>query len=312
MNPIHESISVVLLGMMGAPIWCGLVLSAFAVGWVGCRWSRIGKSESDATSRSALKLLRDVFLKTENISRDLIEYRELLAGLAHRVNSADDTESSAQLLSQSMKLNLHLQERLEESERALREQTEQLAIYISEARVDAHSGLNNRRSFDEELERQFAYWRRSRHRFSLVMIDVDHFKSINDRYGHQAGDFVIRAIGTSLKQTLRTSDFIARYGGEEFAAVLRGSDLDMAHRAAQRCCEAIRNCSVIYHGTTIPVTASCGVATAIEEEDSQKLLARADEALYQAKALGRNTVVIHDGMTFQRGLVIENVGACHV
>ena len=301
MGRVNEVLQSRLIGaIFNEPIWACLILLAFAFGWMVARWRADRKrADSDLESRNALNLLQDVSHRTGNISREITEYRELLADLAQRVDGPNGSDSATDLLSQFMNLNRHLQQRLVDSERTLQEQSEQLHVYISEARVDSHSGLHNRRSFDEEMERHVAYWRRKRHPFSLVMIDIDHFKSINDRYGHQAGDAVIQSIAASLRQTLRTSDFVARYGGEEFAAVLRGSDLEMGIRAAERCCEAIRDCGTMYHGQRLHVTASCGVATIQEEEDAKRLIERADQALYRAKESGRNTVVVHDGADFQ-------------
>lgn len=292
-------------------VWLCVAPVAFLMGWIACRWTKFAKrAEIEFASHSALKLLRDVFDRTDNISRELIEYRDLLAGLANRVKTSDQAESSSELLSRFMELNEHLQQRLEDSERALQEQTSQLAMYISQARIDSHSGLHNRRAFDEELDRQVAYWGRNHHPFSLIMIDIDHFKSINDRFGHQTGDMVIQSIGAVLKQTFRNSDFVARYGGEEFVAVLRGADLAMATCAAERCCEAIRERPIEHQGATVRLTASCGVATILENEDGPKLIKRADEALYQAKARGRDNVVVHDGSDFQIDRHCDSTLAC--
>ncbi|RYZ89578.1 MAG: sensor domain-containing diguanylate cyclase [Proteobacteria bacterium] len=153
------------------------------------------------------------------------------------------------------------------------------------AHDDGLTGLKNRRSFDQRLREEIARSRRTRVSFSLVLLDIDHFKMINDNWGHSIGDEVLRLLASLLNQTLRTVDIIARYGGEEFAFILPGTGTLGGFRAAERCRDAIANYSWPYQ----QVTASCGVTT-WENEDEHTILVRADSALYMAKEKGRNCV----------------------
>jgi diguanylate cyclase (GGDEF)-like protein len=133
--------------------------------------------------------------------------------------------------------------------------------------------------------------RRSRRPVSLLMIDVDHFKPVNDDYGHLCGDAVLAAVGARMLSAFRTSDLKCRLGGDEFLVLLPETSLEGAHHAAETVRKAISEVEVLWHGQAIRVTASVGVATALPNElDPTPLIAGADEALYRAKHEGRNCV----------------------
>jgi diguanylate cyclase (GGDEF)-like protein len=127
---------------------------------------------------------------------------------------------------------------------------------------------------------------------SLVMFDVDHFKKINDTYGHPAGDYVLARISAKVSETVRQEDLFARYGGEEFALMLRESAVDKALRCAERCRKAVDSADFTFNGTPIKVTISLGVATLFDTDFAQPedLIAAADKYLYRAKRGGRNRV----------------------
>ena len=167
-----------------------------------------------------------------------------------------------------------------------RSELEELAIR------DSLTQAYNRREFLRHIEEEARRCRRTRRPFSLLMVDIDHFKSINDTYGHPAGDEVLKNIVARLRSSARPTDFIARYGGEEFALILPETDGTNAIPVAERLREAIAAQPVaITADKSIRLTASFGVATYLEEtEEIEHLIARADEALYQAKHAGRNCV----------------------
>ena len=182
----------------------------------------------------------------------------------------------------------------------LRDQTQQIQVHAAEARTDALTLLANRRAFDEELARRIAEFRRHRSTFSLIMADVDRFKKVNDTYGHQIGDEVLRGVARLLRRKVREIDFVARYGGKEFAIILPATNLDDASKAAMRMCEAIEKRQFDCDEKGIRVTLSSGVAELLDYEDGNMLVARADKALYAAKDGGRNCAYRHDGETVGR------------
>ena len=156
------------------------------------------------------------------------------------------------------------------------------------ARVDALTGLQNRNSANERLRQEFLRLKRSGHLYVVLFMDIDFFKAINDTYGHDTGDQVLRHVATVLKDTLRESDFVARYGGEEFLAVLPETNAEGALRLA----ETVRQ-TVSRHAFPVAerVTVSIGVAMATDQDKNEEVaVRRADTALYQAKADGRNAV----------------------
>jgi diguanylate cyclase (GGDEF)-like protein len=159
------------------------------------------------------------------------------------------------------------------------------------ALTDPLTGLGNRLALDQELERQEGERIRYGRRFSLLVMDLDHFKAVNDKGGHAAGDRVLRHVATVLLSILRDPDHAYRFGGEEFVAVLTETDRDGARVVAQRLREEIED--LVFPpdlGKLPPVTASVGVAQADDSEEG--VLARADRALYEAKRSGRNRVCV--------------------
>lgn len=157
------------------------------------------------------------------------------------------------------------------------------------ATQDSLTGLLNRGAFDHHLALEFDRSRRYRRPLALVMIDIDYFKAVNDRYGHVTGDRVLSAVGQQFKSTLRTCDIAGRYGGEELAVVLPETGLEGAFLAAERARVAIEDLVVHDPGVVLRVTVSAGVATLTDgHADLSAMVGSADRALYQAKRLGRN------------------------
>ena len=161
------------------------------------------------------------------------------------------------------------------------------------AATDALTGLPNRRSFMEALGRSLDRAQNDPSRKLCVAIfDIDHFKRINDRFGHPAGDEVIREVGVRAETSLRTRDFVGRIGGEEFAIVLPKAEIEGAKTVCERLRLAIDGRPVRHRDAIIPFTISVGVAEFQSGDDIDHIMARADEALYEAKTGGRNQVRI--------------------
>jgi len=165
------------------------------------------------------------------------------------------------------------------------------SLYKTEATTDPLTGLLNRRGFMERVELLISRQARGGGRVSLLMFDLDHFKSINDRYGHLAGDAVLAEVGKRFHQVLRTSDLKARYGGEEFIGVLPATSLQGAGCVAETLRRELASRPVPWNDQALNVTASLGVTQAEPDElDIEKIIARADGALYRAKQQGRNRI----------------------
>ncbi len=157
--------------------------------------------------------------------------------------------------------------------------------------TDSLTGLYNRKRLDDILAEQFARFRRNLRPFAVLMLDLDHFKSINDSHGHVAGDQVLADVAAILKQSIRSSDYAARYGGEEFVLVLVDTAADAALDTAERIRSVVENRRSGGTDERIPVSVSVGVAYSRETDGSgEEVLARADGALYEAKRNGRNRV----------------------
>jgi diguanylate cyclase (GGDEF)-like protein len=160
--------------------------------------------------------------------------------------------------------------------------------------TDHLTGLYNRLTFDSHLDLKFSQAIEQSERLSLVMLDIDNFKTINDTYGHQVGDECLKAVAEYLRQAnLRKADFVARYGGEEMAIVLTNTDIKGAEEISQRICDGLSQIQLHADAGTIVLTASFGIAELVynQVENITQLIKLADDALYKAKALGKNQVV---------------------
>jgi diguanylate cyclase (GGDEF)-like protein len=166
------------------------------------------------------------------------------------------------------------------------EQFEKLAV------TDELTGLYNRRAFASMGEKEVGRARRYQRPLALILFDIDHFKDVNDSYGHLFGDHVLRVLTERVTRTTRTTDIVCRYGGEEFIVLMPEAGRDEAVAMAERLRQEISRMTIVTAGSTLSLTISLGVAELArnEDEDFEGLVSRADRAMYQAKAAGRNTV----------------------
>jgi diguanylate cyclase (GGDEF)-like protein len=166
-----------------------------------------------------------------------------------------------------------------------------LAALQHKARHDSLTGLLNRRAMEEAMGAQMQRGRRTGETHSLLMLDLDHFKSINDGFGHSVGDLVLQHVAAILHANVREIDHVARVGGEEFLVLMPGASLDTVRGAGERLCEQLAADPLQFHGARIDLSVSIGVAQWADiSEEMSRLRVRVDTALYQAKALGRNRV----------------------
>ena len=174
----------------------------------------------------------------------------------------------------------------------LEQETRQLRARMLEAHhialQDAVTGLPNRAAYDERVDQEFIRWKRFAEPLSMLVWDIDDFKSVNDRFGHQAGDKALRVIAKILKERLRESDFIARYGGEEFVCLLCGTETEAARKVAEEMRQSVADSGFHAGGKAVVLTSSCGISSFRDGDDPAGVFARADKALYQAKGNGKN------------------------
>ncbi|WPN98436.1 GGDEF domain-containing protein [Pseudomonas sp. MUP55] len=240
------------------------------------------------------------------------QIREQVDGLQSSVQEAADLDSLKQVLESHLEgllgtMDEHRQQRDQrEQEVAARLQglaervanmeqeaqgyREHLEIQRQKALIDPLTGLPNRAAWSERLDHEVNAWHQRGNNLSLAMLDLDHFKRINDGYGHLAGDRVLKIIATVLRKRLRPTDFIARFGGEEFVLLMPDSALADALAVGEALRAAIEACPFHFKGEPVTITVSMGVAQFQPGERSDLALKRADEALYKAKSAGRNQV----------------------
>jgi diguanylate cyclase len=192
-----------------------------------------------------------------------------------------------------MKQNQTLEDELNKSSKAMRELQRDLELVRKEALTDGLTNLSNRKAFDAEIRRVAREAHKDGTAFSLLMLDIDHFKSFNDNYGHQVGDQVLRLVARTLTDGVKGRDMAARFGGEEFAILLPETNINAAVKVAEYLRRAVAGKEVINRNSGDKlgrITLSGGVAQYVAGESVEDMIERADAALYTAKHNGRNQV----------------------
>ncbi len=260
-----------------------------------------------------LQVASDGHADSRSAARELdTQIREQVDGLQSSVQEAADLDSLKQVLESHLEgllgtMDQHQQqrdqrehevaerlkglaERVANMEQEAQGYREHLEVQRQKALIDPLTGLPNRAAWSERLDHEVNTWHQRGNSLSLAMLDLDHFKRINDGYGHLAGDKVLKIIASVLGKRLRPSDFIARFGGEEFVLLMPDSPLEDALAVGEMLRAAIEACPFHFKGEPVTITVSMGVAQFQPGERSDLALKRADEALYRAKAAGRNQV----------------------
>lgn len=223
---------------------------------------------------------------------DLDSLKQVLEShLEGLLGTMDEHQQQRDLREQEVSARLKgLAERVAHMEQEAQGYREHLEVQRQKALIDPLTGLPNRAAWSERLDYEVNAWHQRGNSLSLAMLDLDHFKRINDGYGHLAGDKVLKIIANVLSKRLRPTDFIARFGGEEFVLLMPDSALADALAVGEVLREAIAACPFHFKGEPVTITVSMGVAQFQAGERSDLALKRADEALYRAKAAGRNQV----------------------
>jgi diguanylate cyclase (GGDEF)-like protein len=182
-------------------------------------------------------------------------------------------------------------EKLKEKIRYLEGKVKKLS---NEVKTDFLTDIANKKAIYDELSKQESAYKRYNTNYSVVFFDIDHFKNVNDTYGHDAGDVILKSLGLLFKRYARDIDTIGRFGGEEFVAILPNTDKQGAYRFAEKIRSIVEKTKFMYKNTRIPITISGGVAERKEVSSKEELLKKADERLYLAKKSGRNKVCAED------------------
>ena len=284
----------------------GLLIFGVVIGWWLKPVSKVsGESQPENNPVENPEALIEMATKIQNltqeVARDVGEHNSRVEEINNELCSADadDHDGVVLLVERLVKENQEMQNRLNSADEKLQQQAEEIASQTEAARTDTLTGLPNRRAFDEEIDRLIEEYKLGSAPFSLVMVDVDRFKSFNDTYGHQTGDHVLEMLGEVLRATSRDIDMPVRLGGEEFTVLLPATEVFPACSVADRIRQTLEKSEITADGKTLSVTASFGVAQSMPGEQADSILRRADEALYEAKENGRNNVHMHDGEKIQ-------------
>lgn len=213
----------------------------------------------------------------------VVIYMAMMTFLARITRDRIREATIAQLAVKTLTAELHTSL---EAERKLHQELSALA------RTDVLTGISNRRGILESLETELAKCRRLGWPLGLLMFDLDHFKNINDRFGHSAGDAALIAVVQTLQSGLRETDVLGRIGGEEFIAILPALELDACRATAERLRTAVEQINLVFEECAVPISISIGVGSYRDGEDVDRLLNRLDKSLYAAKRNGRNRVEV--------------------
>ena len=296
----------------GASIYIGagvafvvLAFFSFPVNWARS-WSTAKSSfekRQDVSSASvALQKQFSQFLALISESVTNVErHGDALRLYDERLRNVPSDDILRTIICDLIKSNETYRRQSDELERRLREarsQAQQLQVRVRQAEImaslDPLTGIANRRKFDDELRRLVALSHEEQTPLCLIMVDIDHFKAVNDTFGHRAGDAVLRQFSELLTASVRSTDLVARYGGEEFALILPKAPLGNGYEIAERGRDAVQKKSWINFDNCerLQLTASFGIADIRDGEQPIDLIKRADAKLYEAKANGRNRVAV--------------------
>ena len=226
-----------------------------------------------------------------SISKSFEEIRSFVLGKLKAIRTALESKRKQD---ESYLQNAHekmgdLQKGFERMKKEIGQVQKKTKILEQEILLDNLTGIYNRRAYELRIREEISRFQRYGQPFSLVLFDIDHFKKVNDQFGHQAGDKCLREIAARIRPSLRDSDFLARYGGEEFIIILPGTGEEDAHRVAEKIRSLIEKTRFVYQGAEVPVTISLGVTQVqSSDQDSELPFRRVDAAMYQAKKEGRN------------------------
>jgi diguanylate cyclase len=264
-------------------------------------------SELDASLDRSAETRRDALRDSQALQTQV---QEEMSSIQMSVESATDIDGLKRTVYQGLAtVQGHVARHLESAQRRDQEAEEQIGLMgerlrrleVESERLrrqarrardqavrDSLTGLYNRLAYEERAAQAYGHWKRYGDPLSLLVVDVDHFKQVNDRFGHAAGDRALKALAERLAGNVREADFLARYGGEEFVVLMPKTDRTAAATAAEKLRALVETCPFQYREARVPITVSCGVAEFLPGDTAEQVFDRADRALYRAKQAGRN------------------------
>lgn len=285
--------------LAGLPIPMALAAVAL-LGYLVGNWRRRRIEFHKTNARRELRRAKSIIRSLEDISTELRSnltqhqssirlFRQRVGELAGNNKMADWRQLSEEA-DRALRPTMRLATQIAQAYDELRQQMN-LLMTFTEIRTDPLTGLSNRRGMDDSLDTLFGLMSRYGNPFSIMILDVDHFKRVNDEQGHLFGDQILQKTAILLEECARDTDIVVRYGGEEFVILMPETELDGATAFAERVRMEVEQ--------DLPITVSCGAATAGDGDTGDKLFSRADQALYKAKNTGRNAAYGHNGTSIE-------------
>ncbi|HBJ35916.1 MAG TPA: hypothetical protein DDZ51_14445 [Planctomycetaceae bacterium] len=305
---------LLLLAATNAGLIAGYLIPRKGVSATGVQdnWIQNAKADVATVAKPASDFLSAVQRITLDIAANVGEHSKQVHAISTDLQESgcDVTTIIARLIS----ANDSMEKQLEDAESRMKDQAAMIEVHVTEARTDALTKLANRRVFDDEIQKHFQMFESQGTPATLLMLDIDYFKKLNDSYGHLTGDEVLRSTAGLLAKAVRNGDVVARYGGEEFAVILPQSTALDAIPIAKQLRNVLSQFTPKIDNKTIHLSASAGMAGLLPNDTIKSWIQRADEALYHAKSKGRDCGYWHDGQLLHRidSAVNAPVAACEV
>lgn len=276
--------------------------------------SETSPSAAESSGNSPVELAKKIITLhelTTHVGAQVNQHSQRVTEITDSIESPNQAEATIVMAAgKLLAANEQLTSDLEAAKKEIELQRDQIAASMQEARTDPLTNLPNRRALEYEMVRVSAQHRRTSSPFSLLVLDIDHFKRFNDQFGHMVGDQLLKCVSRRLSDLFKDSEFVARYGGEEFVAILPKTTLEEACKAADRVRHECARSPYRVGELDLKVTFSIGVKEVASGESEKEVFLKADRALFAAKNGGRNCCYYHNGATTQRYVAIENNVAC--
>ncbi len=308
MSPLLVDILVLAIA-----ISAGLTSGWWLQFWTNHKQNHVSHEEHQETREKDQNHTKNAMRQLQTLAADVAaqvgEHSERVLEINSELTSLDahDADSVMDAVARLVEANARMHEQLSSAERRLEEQAREIESHLSEARTDALTQIRNRRAFDEEMQKCVDSFKQQERPSSVMMLDIDYFKTFNDAHGHNAGDEVLKSVANTLRSSVAGSAVVCRYGGEEFAIIFPGTTLSIARSAAERARSAVARTQIDFQGKILAVTVSAGLAEFLPGESTESVTKRSDDALYVSKRAGRNCGHYHDGANYVRFVARSDV-----